>query len=648
MAGEGVWKTGIDFIPESPGVYVFKDAKGRVIYVGKAKSLRDRLKAYVQPAQHSDYKGRALRDQIDGFEVTVCPSEVEALILEAELIKKYKPRFNVLLRDDKSYPYIAITLSERFPRAILTRGRKVPGYKYYGPYVNAQAARRTLALLQRVFPLRHCKGAHPGERGRSPCLYYEMEMCMGPCRGDIDRDSYAREVGSLCQFLEGKHQTFLKNLELEMKRAAQNMEFERAARIRNQIEAARKVLSHGNRSSTGLEDYDVIGYSRDELEAAFVVARYRSGAHLGNFCMYIKLSTEITDKELVTEFIKRYYADSSSIPPLVVVSVKPQDESVEDWLSSLRSSRAEIRVPLRGTKRKNLALACENAALALEKSKAERMSDRENLDKALKELTLLLGLGRYPLRIECYDVSTMMGTASVGSMVVFEDGIPRRSHYRKFKIKHTPGINDVGMMSEILMRRFKSLTEEPRKGEEKSKVVDSSFARKPDLVIVDGGKGQLGAALKVFEKIGLAGTEFAALAKRLEEIYRPGIDEPIILPRNSEALFLVQRIRDEAHRFAVSYHKKLMEKRISESWLDDVAGVGPGRKRKLIEHFGSPSKVAEASLDELKRVPGIPSNVAKALLSAARSLHKYESKESSGSKFRRTDSPWNEAKDEGH
>ncbi len=621
MSKRIAWKNSINFLPESPGVYLFKDVSGQVIYVGKAKSLRDRLRSYVQNPQQCDYKGKALRDQIYSLEITVCSNEVEALILEAELIKKHRPRFNVLLRDDKTYPYIAVTLSEKFPRAILTRGRKVQGYRYYGPYVNAQAARRTLNTIQKVFPLRQCGGKDPGQRGRAPCLYYEMEMCMGPCMGCVDPDSYSSVVKSLCQFLEGKHQAFLEQLELEMKRAAEAMDYEKAARIRNQIEAARKVLTHGKRTLSTCDEYDVIGYERDELDACFIVARYRSGAHSGNFCMNIDIASEITDEELVSEFIKRYYADSSSIPSLILVGVKPSDGSVEKWLSSLKSSRVEIRVPVRGSKKKELELAYKNAEIAFEKSKWERIADRERTDRALKEIANFLRLERYPLRIECYDVSTMMGTASVGSMVVFEDGIPRRSYYRKFKIKQTPGINDIGMMREILMRRFKKLAGEFQGKTGITRNSDSSFKKKPDLVIVDGGKGHLGAALEVISDLQLADIEVAALAKSFDEIYRPFSDEPVTLPRNSEALFLVQRIRDEAHRFAISYHRELMLRRTSESWLDDISGVGPGRKRKLIEHFGSPERIASASVEELRHIPGIPVSVAEAIASAARSIH---------------------------
>lgn len=605
-------------LPAKPGVYLFRNGEGEVIYVGKANSLRERVRSYFLTPPDWDRKGHALRGEMADLEVTVCGSEVDALILEATLIKKHRPRFNVILRDDKSYPYIAVTVSEEYPRVALMRGKKVRGVRYYGPYVSARAPKNTIRLLRKVFPIRQCTGREPGGRGRSPCIYHEMEMCLGPCTGKVDPDEYLLHVKSFCDFLEGRHKSVIEDLDRRMREASREQEYEQAARLRNQIASANRVLSHHRALSSSEEDYDVIGVFADDIQACFAVAQNRGGVHLGNLCFFTDLEVEMQTEELVPEFMKRYYDQAGSIPEQVLIPAMPEDEqALASWLAGQRGGTATIRVPRRGKKRSELSLASSNARLALEGANMERSRDKTRVKRALSDLAGYLGLERYPLRIECYDISTMGGTASVASMVVFQDGYPDRRDYRRFMIKFTPGVDDVGMMKEVLYRRFKRLKRAGELQKQDGRAQKrSGFERSPDLVLLDGGWGQLGAGVEVLKVLKIEDIEVAALAKRLEEVYRPGHDDPIVIPRGSEALFLMQRVRDEAHRVAVSYHRSLMRKSTAESWLDRVAGVGPARKKALIRHFGSPARLSRASLKEIESVPGIPREVALAVSSA--------------------------------
>lgn len=606
-------------LPAEPGVYIFRDSTGEVIYVGKAKALSNRVRSYFQAPASTDYKGETLRGEIADLEVTVCRSEVDALILESTLIKKHRPRYNVILRDDKSYPYIAVTTRDDYPGVGLVRGKRVKGVKYYGPYVNARAARNTMRLLHRVFPLRFCGGSAPGRKGRSPCLYFDMKMCLGPCRGNVDPGEYGRHVKQFCDFLEGRYSEVLGELDARMRAAARDQEYEEAARIRNQIDSASRVLEHNRALSGSTADYDVLGVASDDTAAAFSVARNRGGFHLGNLCFFTDLSGATGREELASEFLKRYYDQAGSIPSLVIVPgvLEEEREALAEWLRGQRGAAVEIRVPRRGDKRHEIAVAEANAKLALEGAKLERTRDKGRVEAGLAELARHLELDRYPLRIECYDISTMGGAASVGSMVVFQDGYPARREYRRFSMKFTPGVDDVGMMREVLYRRFKRYPGR-KGGRPEVEGTAAGWAATPDLVLLDGGKGQLNAAIEVLKVLGIRGVETAAIAKRLEEVYRPGRAEPYLLPHSSEALFLLQRVRDEAHRFAVTYHRSLMERSTSSSWLDNVAGVGPGRKKAIIKHFGSPGRVLEASVEELERVPGLPGSVAGAVHEAAR------------------------------
>lgn len=607
-------KAKLDALPREPGVYTFRDSSGEVIYVGKAKRLPDRVRSYFQPPADRDHKGESLRAEIADLEATVCATEIDALILEATLIKKFQPRYNVMLRDDKTYPYIGVTMSDEYPRVALMRGKKVRGTRYYGPYISARAARRTLQLMRKVFPLRHCTGRKPGRPGGARCLYYEMRMCMGPCTGKVDKEEYAVVVKSFCDFLEGRYSPVVKELDTAMREAAREREYEMAASLRNRLEAASKVISHSRALSSSSEDYDVIGMYAGELSACFAVAQNRGGMHIGNLCFMTELLEDMPTCELLTEFLKRYYVDASSVPKQVIVGEQPPDDALSAWLTEERGSRVKIRLPLRGGKVTELKIANANARLALEGRKADIMRDKARVDAGLADLARALELSSYPLVIECYDISTLGGTASVASMVAFKDGLPDRRSYRKFRMKYVAGVDDVGMMKEVLYRRFKRLR---RAGVGAGET--TGFERRPDLVLLDGGKGQLGAGLEVMKVLHLD-IEVASLAKRLEEIYRPGRPHPIILPRNSEALFILERVRDEAHRFAVEFHRSLMQKRTSNSWLDGIAGVGPNRKKALIKHFGSPRAVARATIDDIEKVKGIPEPVARAVYEAARRM----------------------------
>ncbi|MDD5748905.1 MAG: excinuclease ABC subunit UvrC [Actinomycetota bacterium] len=600
-------------VPAEPGVYIFRDSLRRVIYVGKARSLQERVRSYFQSS--GLLKNEALKEEISDFDVVVCSSEIEALILESNLIKKYKPRFNVMLKDDKSYPYIAVFISEEFPKVVLTRGVRAKGVKYFGPYVSVKAARNTLRMLQKVFPLRHCKGAKPGGR-MSPCLSYEMKMCMGPCTGKVKPEDYRKYVEKFIAFLEGKYTETIDSLESRMKQAAQKQEFEEAARIRNQLEAAQKVLAHAGYSSAPSENYDLIGISKDDLQACFLVSQRRSGINLGNLIFFSDIEGNSEECDLINEFLKRYYSDVSLPPSQVYVPQEPREkELIENWLHAGENKKVQIKVPAKGKKKREMELATRNAEIALEGKKFTRARDLERIEKALEELKESLFLVRYPLRMECFDISTFGGGISVGSMVVFKDGLPQRGNYRRFKIKYISGIDDVAMMREILSRRLKRYAKQTSEEENAN-----GFSEKPDLIIVDGGKGQLSAALDVLRILGIEDIDVAALSKRLEEVHRPGLSEPILLPRNSEALFLLQRLRDEAHRFAITYSRSLVMKDTKESWLDGVRGIGPERKKKLIRHFGSPEAVANADILEIQSIPGIPKNVAKSIFEAARNL----------------------------
>jgi excinuclease ABC subunit C len=603
-------------IPDAPGSYQFKDRDGRVIYVGKAKSLRSRVGSYFQDPAALPLRTAQMVESAESVEWIQVDTNVDALMLENELIKRYQPRFNVRLRDDKSYPFMALTASEEWPRAMVMRGRKRKGVRYFGPYGHAYAIRETLDLLLRTFPIRTCSDnrfAHHQRLGR-PCLLFHIEKCSGPCVGEIDHEGYERLVGELLRFLEGDTDEVLERLEKEMHHAADALEFERAARVRDRLSSVRKAIERQEMVGPRSEDHDVIGISEDELEAAVQVFFVRRGRVVGRKGMVVDKVEELSPGELVDSVLEGLYYDPPAVglPKDVLVPTESTDpELYEQWLTESRGSRVTVRVPQRGSKRRLLETATRNAKEELTRHRLKRSSDHNSRSRALNELQAALGLADAPLRIECYDMSHIQGTDYVGSMVVMEDGLPKKSDYRRFKVRTVDGNDDYAAMEEVLTRRLRSHIDEQAKPVAER---DGRFAYPPQLILVDGGRGQLNVAQRVLEELGLDGDiPVAALAKRFEEVYLPGSPDPVEVRRGSEALYLLQRIRDEAHRFAIDYHRQLRGKRMTRSVLDGIPGVGPARKKRLVKELGGVRKVQEALLHDLEALTWLPDDVAGAI-----------------------------------
>ncbi len=596
-------------IPTKPGVYLFRDPHGRVVYVGKAKTLRSRLSNYFATDLHP--RTMAMVEAASEVEWIVTESEVEALHLELTLIKEHRPRYNVRYRDDKSYPYLAITLNEEFPRARVMRGPKRKGVKYYGPFAHAYAIRDTLDLLLRTFPMRTCsQGVFDRcHRRNRPCLLFDIERCSGPCVGAVSPEEHRRIVEELCDFLDGNTKPVLKRLEEQMRAAASREEFEMAGKYRDQLENVRKAIERQQMVSNENEEMDVIGFVEDDLEAAFQVFFVRRGRVTGRKGFIVDKVENLSTPELLARFIERLYAENE-IPKQVLVPAEPDEQRlIEEWTSKQRGSRVTVRVPRRGEKRALLDTVTENAGQAFNRHRLKRSSDFAARSRQLKELQDAIGMPEAPLRIECYDISNTGPTEAVGSMVVFEDGLPKRSDYRRFAIKWNQGQDDFANMHEVISRRFARFKEE-REAPTGSRY---RFAYPPNLVVIDGGKGQLGRAVEAMEDLGIQDVTTVSLAKRMEEVFLPDRPDPIAIPRGSEALYLLQQIRDEAHRFALDYHRKRRGKAMTRSVLDDVPGLGPARRKKLLKVFGSVKRMREASLEELTAVTGIPASVAEAV-----------------------------------
>ena len=597
-------------IPTDPGVYLFRDAAGRVIYVGKAKSLRARISNYFGPDLHP--RTYAMVQAAAEVEWIVTSNEVEALHLEVTLIKEHRPRYNVRYRDDKSYPYLAITLDEEIPRARVMRGAKKKGVRYYGPFAHAYAIRDTLDLLLRTFPMRTCsQGVFDRCRRRNrPCLLYDIERCSGPCVEAVSPDDHRQIALDLCDFLDGNTKPVVQRLETSMKEAASRQEFEVAAKMRDQLDNVRKAIERQQMVSPHSEEMDVIGMAEDELEAAFQVFFVRGGRVTGRKGFIVDKVEDLDSPGLVSRFLERLYADAD-IPRQVLVPVEPDyKDLLERWLRQRRQAGATIRVPRRGEKRALLQTVTENAQQQFTRHRLKRSSDFAARSKQLQELQDAIGMAEAPLRIECFDISNTGPTEAVGSMVVFEDGLPKRSDYRRFSMKWTEGPNDVAMMGEVIRRRFARFNEETSgAAAEKAR----RFAYPPNLVVIDGGKGQLNRAVEVMKELGIEGVTTVSLAKRMEEVFVPERPEPVRVPRGSEALYLLQSIRDEAHRFALAYHRLKRGKRMTASALDGIPGLGATRRKKLLNHFGSVKKIREASLEDLSAVQGIPHTVAEAV-----------------------------------
>lgn len=599
-------------IPIKPGVYLFRDADGRVIYVGKAKSLRSRLSNYFGSELHP--RTRAMVEAATDVEWIVTDNEVEALHLELNLIKQHRPRYNVRYRDDKSYPYLAITLDEDVPRARVLRNEKRKGVRYYGPFAHAYAIRDTLDLLLRSFPMRTCsQGVFDRARRRGrPCLLYDIERCSGPCVGAVDHETHREIALALCEFLDGNHKPVLDRLESEMRAAASRQEYEVAAKARDQLQNVRKVIERQQMVSSQKVDLDVIGFVEDELEAAVQVFFVRRGRVTGRKGFIVDKVEDLPREGLVGRFVESLYAERE-VPREVLVPVEPEDAGlIVQWLREKRGAKVEVRVPQRGERRALLETVTENAQEAFMRHRLKRSSDFAARSRQLRELQDQLGMEDAPLRIECFDISNTGPTEAVGSMVVFEDGLPKRADYRRFSIKWTTGPDDVAMMGEVVQRRFARLLQNDTSGWTEA-TKSRRFAYPPNLVVIDGGRGQLNRAVEVMDEMGIEDVTVAALAKRMEEVFLPGRADAIRIPRGSEALYLLQSIRDEAHRFALTYHRLRRGKKMTRSVLDDVPGLGEARRRKLLRHFGSVKRMREAALSEIEAVPGVPKRVAAAV-----------------------------------
>tara|TARA_B100001121_G_scaffold308445_1_gene332469 strand:+ start:843 stop:2711 length:1869 start_codon:yes stop_codon:yes gene_type:complete len=610
-----ITKPDSQLIPNTPGSYQFKDAFGRVIYVGKAKVLRSRINSYFQPIDKLHTRTQQMIQEAESVEWIQVQNEVEALILEHSLIQEHQPRFNVRLRDDKSYPFLAVTTADEWPRAMLTRGKLKKGNRYFGPYVEVKAIRDTLDLLQRTFPLRTCteNKYRRHEKLQKPCLEFHIKKCCGPCVDKVTPEEYRQLVRDLLRFLEGHTDDVVEDLLSHMKIASKEQDYERAARYRDRLfnvqKAAEKQVMVGTRS----EDFDVVTYVDDEFEAAAHAFFVRNGRVLGQRSFILDKAENLPTGVLQSRILEKLYIETNPLgnPKAIFVETEPHNkEFYEAWLSGERGSKVQIRIPQKGTKKTLMETVRLNAEDAFKRHRLKRLGDHNSRSKALNDLQKFLNLPNSPLRIECYDMSHLQGSNYVGSMVVMEDAILKKKDYRKFKIKSIDGNDDYAAMAEVVRRRLMNLLKE----ESDQSNDASSFSYPPQLLLVDGGKGQLSATVAVLKELNLfERIPVASLAKRNEEIFLPGKSEPVILPRNSESLYLLQRIRDESHRFAITYHRQLRKKGMKDSVLNGVSGLGPSRRARLIKEFGSINKIRQATLEDLLKLTWLPEEVAKSV-----------------------------------
>jgi excinuclease ABC subunit C len=594
-------------LPDKPGVYMMKDEHGKVIYVGKASSLRNRVRSYFQKGQTLDSKTQVLVSKIKDIDWLVTTSDVEALMLECNLIKQYRPRYNVRLRDDKHYPYICVTTSDVFPRVVVVRRVKEDGNRYFGPYADSGAVKQSLRLIRRIFRIRSCNKKLTGNEQDRPCLNFHIGQCESPCSGRISAIEYANLVKDTCLFLEGKTDSIIDRLNQQMLEAAESLEFERAARLRDQIFALKRVSEHQYAIRAKLSNEDVIAVSVYNGSACVQILFVRDGKIVGRENFFMDGVEGESPNRVLTEFVKQYYRDAAYVPPEILVSHEIEEANlVGKWLSLSRGTKVKLVHPKRGEKRQLIEIAIENASLAVHQEYEASSKDSEKALSALQALADVLGMQSVPHRIEAYDISNIQGRDAVGSMVVFENGLPAKDQYRRFKIRAPQQPDDYTMIREVINRRM-SHTDDPK------------FASLPDLIVVDGGKGQLNAALEVLTQLGDdlgSKIRVISLAKRFEEVYLPNRDEPITLPFNSEALHILQRIRDEAHRFALTYHQNIRARNLKSSILDSIPGVGSARRKALIRRFGSVAGIKKASLEDLLTVPGITRPVAEAIKEA--------------------------------
>jgi excinuclease ABC subunit C len=601
-------------LPAKPGVYLFRGSRGEVLYVGKAKSLRPRVRSYFQAGAGDRTTIAQLPERVVDLEVIVTDTEVEALHLEQNLVKRHRPPFNVRLRDDKSFPYIAVTVEDDYPRVMFTRERHRRGVVYFGPYANAKKVRETLDVLNRVFPYRPCEGPKPGRHSGIPCLDFHIERCLAPCVGYVSQDDYRQIIDGVIEFLSGETRPIQRQLERKMKDAAEGERFEEAARYRNRLFSVRHLAERQAADKRAVGTIDVIGIAAEDDRAAVQVFPLRDGRLIDRYGFHLENVEGQDTATLLEAFATEYYGAAPSVPPQIVVPPGAGDTSaLAEFLSERRGSRVEVRAPVRGEKRRLQELATENARVALDSDALQSEQRRLRRVEALEELREALNLESLPLRIECYDVSNIQGEAVVGSMVVFQDALAKKAHYRKFGVRGLDGQDDYAALAEVVSRRF------ARMGEVTGEEYDESFAAVPNLVVIDGGKGQLAAALQAMQAFDLPRVAVISLAKRIEEVFVPGRPEPVLLPGNSAGLQLLQRIRDEAHRFAIGFHRQRRDAKARESIFDTLQGVGPARRRALLRHFGSAERFLAASQEELEGVPGIPERTARSIYAQ---LHK--------------------------
>jgi excinuclease ABC subunit C len=616
-------------LPDEPGVYLFRDERGKVIYVGKAKSIKKRVASHF--SNPSTRAGREIIEMIDQIEALVVQTESEALLVEQNFIKQYKPRLNIRLRDDKSYPYIAISLDEDFPRVYFTRERHRRDRAYFGPYSNAKRVRSTLEVLGKVFMFRSCDGPEPGRRSGSPCLDYFIKRCEAPCVGYVDKEQYRTAIDGVIAFLSGRYREIEQKLDYEMRLASAEQRFEDAARERNRLRAIRSLLERQRVSHDGAGSFDAIAVAVGDGEANAQVFQVRDGVLSDRQSFYLDNAADAEVVDVAQAFVLQYYASAMSVPPLLVVQREFSEvPGLADALTARRGHTVEIRAAERGDKRRILELAERNARLAIDQEKLRSERRRQQRVEALDGLQQALGLDTIPLRIECFDISTLMGTNTVASMVVFEGGAPKKSDYRRFRVFTTgdqngnlddddnPGPDDFASMEEVLGRRFVRW-ESQRDVSPHDKEYDPSFAALPNVVVIDGGKGQLAAGLRALQGFRDRGVTVISLAKRIEEVFIPGRAAPLVMAHDTPELQLLQRVRDEAHRFAITHHRIRRDRAMTSSMLDDLPGVGPARKRALLAHFGSPDAILSASREELESVPGVPGKLARDMY---RELHR--------------------------
>jgi excinuclease ABC subunit C len=597
-------------LPDEPGVYIFRDAKGKVLYVGKARSIRKRVGGHFSGKTRT----RAMTEQAAAIDFFVTETEADALLAEQQFIKRHRPTFNIRLRDDKSYPYIGISLDEEFPRVYFTRERHRSARLYFGPYSNAKRTRETLELLGKLFQYRTCDGAEPGRRSGVPCLDYYIKRCQAPCVGYIDREEYRRNIDAIASFLSGRYRDVERDLERKMSEAAGAEEFERAAVYRDRLDAVRSLMERRSVAGDNLDTADVIAVATEDQTANAQVFQVRDGILAERQSFYMSNEGERDEGEVIEEFVAQYYSAAPSVPRLVVVgeAVRDRAEVLADALTKRRGGPVEVRVAERGDKRRIRELAERNARLALAQDRLRRERRRQQRVDAVAALREALGLEAMPIRIEGFDISNIGGEHTVASMVVFEGGAPKKSDYRRFRVRgdRTAGPDDFSSMEEVLSRRLGRLIEQADRSPHDAER-DMSFASMPDLIVIDGGKGQLGAGLRAVGGLIDHGVAVISLAKRLEEVFVPGRSEPLAIAPDSEASKLLQRVRDEAHRFAIDFHRNRRDKAMTTSLLDELRGVGPVRKRALLTHFGSPQRLIEASREEIEAVPGIPGRLAR-------------------------------------